>query len=242
MDEHQSLATMRGYIFPVLLLPASIAFTHLSPLAPRQSFIRLTSNRDFDFSSKAGWNQFYQTEHNVVEWHSSVALEDLVVAYIPPNADCLMVGCGNSRLPRVVLDVNDGSTKLTCLDSSGTCLEQLVTQFQSEEEKPSMVCGDAVELHKTLGNPENQFDIIVDKGLLDALLCGEGWNGPVERLMLGAIQRLRGPGSRYLLVSYRLPSSTMDFLKEVTHPCLEWDFARPEGNSRVQVSLATKIQ
>ncbi|KAL7562513.1 hypothetical protein ACA910_008221 [Epithemia clementina (nom. ined.)] len=56
-------------------------------------------------------------------------------------------------------------------------------------------------------------DCVYDKGLLDALLCGEGWNGPVASL-LEQVGTVLQPGGSYILVSYPLPSSTKQFLME----------------------------
>lgn len=210
----------------------------------RSHHVRLSSTHwDFDFSSKIGWNQFYKEETDAVEWHSSIPLDVLVKAYITKEGSCLMIGCGTSQLPRAIYDADGTAAAMTCLDSSSTCLDQLKQQFDSvndDDASIQYVCGDAVELTQTLGDVTS-FDVIVDKGLMDALLCDEGWNGPVERLMEQAIRRLK-VGGQYLLVSYGLPSSTQDFLVSVTTPHLEWEFDRPEAAGRVQVSLATKVK
>lgn len=100
-------------------------------------------------------------------------------------------------------------------------------------------------------------DCVYDKGLLDALLCGEGWNGPVTTLLEQVAAVLREGGS-YIVISYRLPSSTQDFLIEMGNPygLVKWDFSPYHDNEdghnsstqcnptvaspRVQVSRATK--
>lgn len=206
---------------------------------------------EFDFSSARGWDDFYKADDaDILEWHSSVPLQTLIDAYIPVGSSCLVVGCGNSQLPRAIYDAHhhDGrtTTRVTCLDSSSTCLDQLKRQFEDvgDTDSISFVCGDAVELTTTLDTNGIDFDIIIDKGLTDALLCGEGWNGPLERLLQESIKVLKrrrrsSNTGTYLLVSYQLPRSTEEFIQEVTAPHLEWSFRRPEGNGRVQVSVAT---
>ena len=124
------------------------------------------------------------------------------------------------------------------------------------------VCGDATELSKlnlssktssghvgdrsiddniTGQSSQDKFDIIIDKGLTDAILCGEGWNGPLKKLFREASGVLRARG-RYLLISYRLPSSTKDFLVRIGKSVgLEWEFDIPDdSNLRVSVSVAVK--
>ena len=90
-------------------------------------------SNNFDFSSTLGWDKFYEKEKDVVEWHSSIALSS-ILKYIPKGSDCLVVGCGNSELPRVIHDDADKSKKghVTCLDTSSACLDQLRKQHAEE--------------------------------------------------------------------------------------------------------------
>ena len=72
---------------------------------------------------------------------------------------------------------------------------------------------------------ESLFDIIIDKGLTDAILCGEGWDGPLEKLLHESANMLSTDTGRYLLISYQLPSSTKNFLMTVGEKIgLEWEF------------------
>ena len=221
------------------------------------SLASLSASRDFDFSSQQGWNNFYEQGDEVTEWHSSISFDILLEQYIPRGSSILIIGCGNSKLPKYIYDAynsDSDDTHICCLDSSQACLDQLQRQFENDDNdndndtpnnNVSFVCGDAVELTKTVGvggASKPKFDIIIDKGLVDALLCGEGWNVPLERLLQESSRiLLEKKGSKYLLISYQLPKSTQEFMKQVTCDTLEWSFQRPESNGRVQVSVATKI-
>jgi hypothetical protein len=115
-------------------------------------------------------------------------------------------------------------------------LNQLEEVYGSSVE---YTCGDATKLSSLWD--EKQFDIIVDKGLSDAILCGEGWNGPLAKLFQDAATVLRKGTGIYLLISYKLPSSTKEFLMEVGDEVgLEWEFDLPDSNHRVSVSMARK--
>jgi hypothetical protein len=218
----------------------------------------MTTTESFDFSEPSKWDDFYQQNEDCYEWHASIPLER-IATYIPAGSQCLMVGCGNSQLPQAVLDFHqEHPPRLVLLDTSETCLHQL---RQVHGSSVDYVCGDATQLSTLLRLPESGdnvaisssqcqpeqhkvFDIIVDKGLTDALLCGEGWNGPLENLLKEASLVLDDNSgcSKYLLISYRLPSSTKEFLKEVGASVgLEWEFdLPPDTNSRVGISIATK--
>jgi hypothetical protein len=106
------------------------------------------------------------------------------------------------------------------------------------------ICGDAVQLSKTLRQDENfpsQYDVIMDKGLTDAILCGEGWDGPLKQLLTEASTVLNS-GGKYALICYRLSDPTREFLQEVGDEVgLSWSFNVDGTNDRVSVSTATKV-
>jgi hypothetical protein len=202
---------------------------------------RSTLNSFVDFSAPGEWETFYQeSSQGVLEWHSSVPL-DRIASYVPrqppqDDADILIIGCGNSQLPRTIRS-NFPKAKIVLLDSSPTCLDQLMQLYGSDME---YVCANAVQLERLF--PHRKFDIIIDKGLSDAIFCSEGWNGPLEELYSGAASILRPGIGRYLLVSYRLPTATKEFLDDVGQKGgLTWEFdIEKDSNDRVGVSLATK--
>ena len=101
------------------------------------------------------------------------------------------------------------------------------------------------------------FDVILDKGLVDAFMCGEGWEGPVEALLREST-RIVDPqrGGYYILVSYKLAPAIQTVFQELCDkvatadsadddngdPQLEWkwDFDMEEmSNDRVSLSIAT---
>jgi hypothetical protein len=207
------------------------------------------SAKSFDFSSPAGWESYYRRkellsdldvqegpEHD--EWHSSLPLET-VASLIPNDADCLCVGCGTSRLPSAILhrrrrerQKQQVENRIVLFDSSPSCLRLLEKTYKSDVE---YVCGDATKLSTyfcptvTSEVSEEQmncstFDIIVDKGLTDAILCSEGFDGPLCQLMIESSKVLK-QGGRYLLISYSMPASSQDFIRELGRTVgLEWEF------------------
>jgi hypothetical protein len=211
------------------------------PIGKRSAYsLQALVGEAFDFSSVNGWEQFYSEssinsqEYSVVEWHSSVPLE-VLADFVPHDSTCLMVGCGTSDLPSVVYTQRHAN--VTLMDSSQTCIDQLTGHYG---ETMSYVCGDSTRMSSILP-PAKLYDIIIDKGLIDALICGEGWNGPIESLLREASKVLCS-GGVYLLVSYRLPKSTKEFLTEVSCQVgLDWEFDIAGSNDRVGISIARKV-
>ena len=191
-----------------------------------------------------------EKEVTATEWHSSISLDD-IASMVPQNGRCLIIGCGNSLLPDVILQRQNPPgppQSLVLLDSSPTCLDQLRERYQDTttyskiDTEIDYICGDVTRLSKYFdidnGFDDNDddddnnkrggglFDIIIDKGLTDAILCGEGWDYLLEKVLYESSKILSKDGSgRYLLISYQLPSSTKDFLIDVGKQVgLEWEF------------------
>lgn len=268
----------------------------------RHTYSSAGSMKLFDFSSAVYWDDFYNKTENqdqmasqdgssstestttaatATEWHPSVSLED-IASVVPPNGKCLIIGCGNSNLPDVILKQRNRilPSSLVLLDTSQTCLNQLRERHERMDgngEKSQVilsntevdyVCGDVTKLsnyfgvdndvvngHETgrnskngrdNGNEEKSFDMIIDKGLTDAILCGEGWDGPLEKLLDESAKVLSMETGQYLLISYNLPSSTKRFLVEVGDKVgLKWDFeydlVTSTSHDGVSVAMARKI-
>jgi Methyltransferase domain len=171
-----------------------------------------------------------------------------------PLRNVLLIGCGHSKLPDVLL-YHDEHVHMTLLDSSPTCMHQLQERYTREfpqwNDRISYVVGDATRLSHHIYS----WDVIVDKGLMDALLCGEGWETSVERLLRESFASLRqqppqqqqqqvarnGKHSTpcYLLIGYKLPPSTRAFVQDVATSCgWVWEFGLPGSNNSVEISMA----
>jgi hypothetical protein len=219
------------------------------PFVPRQrnkeeplavAAVAITSSADFDFSSQYGWENYYRESNKTVEWHSSVNLTRIVNAFVPRGRSCIILGCGNApALPRLLLS-HVAAKNVVCIDSSQTSLNLLKSNLKGFGlDKIEYICGDAITLSSTLGKA-GKVDVILDKGLMDAILCGEGWNTPIQKLLHESQQILSDKGF-YLLISYLLPPSTQDFI-QLSCPGLKWTFCLAEGNDRVQLSVGKKLR
>jgi SAM-dependent methyltransferase len=253
----QTAAFVPARIFcPTVLIPVDLLLVANRRHRPKIRKTSITKIDSFDFSSQHEWDNYYveqraaaaavpnweedDNDDPVLEWHSSIPLEILAKYCSTDDANAttttnniLMIGCGTSRLPDVVHRHNSTAT-ITLLDSSPTCIEQLVRRY-GHRSNVRCVCGDATKLSNYFDR--NSFDWIIDKGLTDALLCSEGWNGPVEQLFNEAAYVVRR-GSFYILVSYQLPRSTVEFLQQQPSWGV-WRFNCEGSNDRVQISVAS---
>ena len=227
----------------------------------------LQSSRDaaipqnsFDFSSQKGWDSFYECgtkqkknsnggkedEDNFeYEWHASVS-NDMIVEKIlrlenqkGKIGSTLFIGCGNSHLPRKFYDACHGKARITCLDYSQPCLDILKSLHSKDCPNMMFVNANVLELSKVFCESSQKFDIIVDKGLLDALMCTENWSSTVKQLIKEIISVIEVNGGTYILISYKLASSTKEFLMDVSSDKLDWIFDEERiSNDRVSFSIA----
>ena len=79
------------------------------------------------------------------------------------------MGTGNSVLPEEMSDV-DSFLNITCIDTSPICITMM--KERNLQDRPELKF--RVMDCRMLDFIEENFDIVIDKGLSDALLCGTG--------------------------------------------------------------------
>ena len=67
--------------------------------------------------------------------------------------------------------------------------------------------------------PDACFDLIVDKGTADSVLCGHGDGFARLARLLAEAARVLKPGGTFAMVSHALPAARMEFLRA---PSLGW--------------------
>ena len=233
----------------------------------------------FDFSSRTGWDDFYEkglrysdatdstsgSEGSSMEyeWHTQIPHSSIVAAIRPSierSAEkgtrlpsILLVGCGNSSLPRILHDGFDTPVEVTCLDYSPVCIRMIKSMYEASCPNMAFVVGDATNLRSVKWDEgaakpveEKRFDVIIDKGLLDAIMCGEGFD--LEKLYGGINDVLTCEDWGALcLVCFRLSRATKQSLVESGNgrqrSQLLWDFDIPlEGSDggRASFNLARR--
>lgn len=110
-----------------------------------------------------------------------------------------MLGCGNSELSEQLYDA--GYTNITNIDISQVVIQQMAERSKLSRSKMKFVTGDVTDMHMF---KDNQFDILIDKSTIDALLCGDD-SFLMTAKMLKEAQRVLKVGGVYLAISYGSP-------------------------------------
>ena len=148
----------------------------------------------------------------------------------PLSSRILMVGCGNSLLSEQMYDA--GFTDITNIDISHTVITQMIAEMEPKQKPMKWLMMDA--LNMTFAN--NSFDVVIDKGTLDALICGEDLS--LSQQLMREMGRVAGEG-KVMIVTHSGPEGRRRVFKEGL------DFARYDyffskiylSNSNILVNL-----
>lgn len=145
------------------------------------------------FSKPEYWDERYKKSSKPYDWYSSwEKIGPLVAEHMPPlDGAILNVGCGSSRLPRELHDV--GYTNVTSIDYSPAIIERM------RQTHPDLGQSFLLMDMTQLAFANESFDLLVDKGALDALYTG------AHDKVLEAVPeffRVLRPGGRYFSITF----------------------------------------
>lgn len=157
----------------------------------------LVPEKNSDFSTTEYWDSFFTKRKTTFEWYGNYEnLKRLLTKYISSKDVILISGCGNSNLSLNLF--MDGFTNMTSVDNSEVVIANMNKLHKNKY--PGLV----YEVKDILNTeyPDDKFNVVVDKGTLDALMP----DGEVESLkramgMFNEIKRILKFGGRYICVS-----------------------------------------
>eukprot|EP00742_Colponemidia_sp_Colp-10_P000659 GILJ01000718.1.p1 GENE.GILJ01000718.1~~GILJ01000718.1.p1 ORF type:complete len:211 (+),score=25.02 GILJ01000718.1:72-704(+) len=151
------------------------------------------------------WDDRYTRDPEPFDWYQRwAALKEAVADYINKDHQILNVGAGNSRLSEEMHD--DGYQNIVNIDISRVVTKQMEEKYR-DKQGMSYVQMDA----RSIDYPDHSFDVVMDKGTLDSMLCGEGSTTNVQK-MLSEIYRVLAPNGVYIIVSYGQPAHRLNHL------------------------------
>ncbi|KAJ7332732.1 hypothetical protein JRQ81_014912 [Phrynocephalus forsythii] len=158
----------------------------------------LLPRRAKDFASAGYWERFFRARGGrPFEWYR--AWEELrapLARYLRPPDPILVVGCGNSQLSEQLYDA--GYQEIVNVDISEVVIKQMQERSAQLRPKMTYMVMDVLQMDF----PDGSFQVVLDKGTLDALLTDDKETTlmKVER-MFAEIGRVLQFGGRYLCVS-----------------------------------------
>ena len=134
------------------------------------------------------------------------------LAGLPSCTPLLELGCGTSDLAARLFD--DGWRNVTSVDLSRAAVQQAHARFSGGRPGLMFALSDARRLD---GFGSSEFGCVIDKGTLDAICCGEGFDYE-GRLVLKSVERVLVPGGRWVCVSLMGPAVVMPMLDQAAWP------------------------
>ncbi|KAK2540443.1 hypothetical protein Q9233_001315 [Columba guinea] len=152
-----------------------------------------------EFGSARYWERFFrQRGQRPFEWYGAFPeLCPVLHKYVRPRDKVLVVGCGNSELSEQMYDTGMCEDIIN-IDISDAVIRQMQERSGSKRPKMSYLLMDMLQMDF----PDAHFQVVLDKGTLDAILTDEeeATIAKVDK-MFAEISRVLQVGGRYLTVS-----------------------------------------
>ncbi|KAL0212374.1 hypothetical protein RCL1_006000 [Eukaryota sp. TZLM3-RCL] len=161
-----------------------------------------------EYSDPNYWIERYKKEASTnFDWYLTyVNLKDILSPYLQEGMKILVVGCGNSRLSYQLYE--DGFKNVVSIDIADSAINQMIEKYR--ETAPELEW-QVMDVRK-LDFPSGSFDLVVDKGTMDALLCGKDSFENVYSAHK-EIHRVLKPSGTYINITYGQPEARQDHFR-----------------------------
>uniref|UniRef100_A0A2I2Z2N9 eEF1A lysine and N-terminal methyltransferase n=1 Tax=Gorilla gorilla gorilla TaxID=9595 RepID=A0A2I2Z2N9_GORGO len=146
-----------------------------------------------EFGSVDYWEKFFQQRgKKAFEWYGTyLELCGVLHKYIKPREKVLVIGCGNSELSEQLYDV--GYRDIVNIDISEVVIKQMKECNATRRPQMSFLKMDMTQMEF----PDASFQVVLDKGTLDAVLTDEEEKTlqQVDRMLAESLRAGRPSGS-----------------------------------------------
>jgi len=170
-----------------------------------------------DYGSAAYWEERYYGGVAAFDFYLDY---ERLMPYLAPvlggdGRDVLVSGCGASELGAELSDRH--AHRVTCVDACHGLIKHMQQRYGAKDrlEYREADCRDLRQIE------DGSFDLVLDKALLDVVLCGPANLSGVAALTSEAFRVLR-PGGAYVVVSHGAPATRLGYLER---PALDWRVA-----------------
>ena len=150
-----------------------------------------------DYSSLKYWEGRYLNEHmEIFEWYQTYdTLKEKIIDYLKPEDQILYVGCGTSKLAEDLYI--DEIRNVTNIDFSENAIRIMEDRYKEQKVEMKYKKMNATNMEEFTNG---SFNVVLDKALLDSVLCGENAL-PIVDKMINEIYRVMVNGGYYIVIS-----------------------------------------
>jgi len=178
-------------------------------------------NENKSYGTKGYWESRYQKEPECFDWFKGYSeLKHVLAKYVKPQDSILMIGCGNATLSEDMY--NDSFQNITNIDFSEEVIRIMENRCKNLTKMKWMVM-DVMDLQFS----KSHFDIVIDKGTMDALLCDQESAWEVEESlainidkMLSEINRVLTDNGVYIYITFGQPHFRKPLIQKEKY---QWD-------------------
>lgn len=179
---------------------------HSSPPALFIVAHRRGNSRMAQYGKTSYWDERYTKDPEPFDWYQRYSgISELLNKYVKKDDNILIAGAGNSRLSEDMYE--DGYQTLTNIDISRVVVDQMIEKYKDKSAltyQQMNVC--------SLEFPDESFDAVCAKAVMDAILCGEGSTANVAK-MCQEVSRVLKPHGVFYIVSYGVPDNRLQYLE-----------------------------
>ncbi|KAJ1609085.1 methylase [Cryptosporidium canis] len=166
-----------------------------------------------DYGTAEYWEDRYRKDSNPYDWYQRwESMKGVIKDYLKLDDKILIIGNGTSRLPEEIYD--EGYMGVEAMDISTVAVEIMHERLASRN-IPCQV-SDVLDMYQY---SDNGYDVIVDKGTFDSILCGENSHINIDTMMRELVRVLSYNKGRYICISYGQPNYRLNYLKSMK----EWE-------------------
>ena len=184
-----------------------------------------------NYSKKEYWNErFNQTNANF-DWYADWdQLSKYFIPILTPESKILMVGCGNSKLSEQMYLSN--YKNIINIDISDIVIEKMKKQY------PEM---NWQEMDATKMSFENNlFDCVIDKGTLDAIMCGEDPIPPAN--LIKEMYRVTKKSGNFCIITHGEPETRINYFEKFKNENCDFDIKYEKINLSFMANLINSIR
>ena len=183
------------------------------------------------YSKKSFWNERFEKTDSNFDWYADwEQLAKYFKVFLTEDSKILMVGCGNSKMSSQMY--NSNFKNITNIDISDIVIGKMQKQF------PEMKW---LEMDATkMDFEDNFFDCSIDKGTLDAIMCGNDPTPPAR--LIREMHRVTKIGGHYCIITHGDPDSRLPYFEKFKNDKFEFDIKYEKINLSFMANLINSLR
>jgi ubiquinone/menaquinone biosynthesis C-methylase UbiE len=183
------------------------------------------------YAKKEYWNERFNNTDSNFDWYAD--WEQLSKYFIPiliPDSKILMVGCGNSKMSNQMFLSN--YKHITNIDISDIVIQKMKAQYPEME---------WIEMDATkMAFEDNSFDCVIDKGTLDAIMCGNDPLPPAN--LIKEMFRVTKKGGNFCIITHGEPETRLKYFEKFKNEKSDFEIKYETINLSFMANLINSIR